>query len=75
MHEGVGRHLCGLCFDEKWDRRESEANQDLQSEPGDQIGIETEADPGREEGDSLLPFSIDEIRQSNDAGENSDKKS
>jgi len=46
----------------------------LQSEPIDQIGINTEADSGREEANPLLPFSIDEIRQSEDAGEYSDKQ-
>jgi len=39
-----------------------------------QIGVDAEADSGREEADPLLPFSIDEIRQSEDAGENSDKQ-
>jgi hypothetical protein len=63
-----------LQVDEKRGRRECETDEDLQSEPIDQIGINTEADSGREKANPLLPFSIDEIRQSEDAGENSDKQ-
>ena len=70
----LGGYQFGLEVDKKWDCRESKTDEDLQSEPLNQIGVDTEADSCREEGDSLLPFSINEVRQSNDAGENSDKE-
>ena len=70
----VGARLKLLQIDEKRDHHESETDEDLQSEPGHQVGEDTEADSGREEADPLLSFSINEIRQSDDAGENSDKE-
>jgi hypothetical protein len=51
------------------------ASPDLRSEPIDQIGVDTEAYSSREEADPFLPFSIDKVRQSENAGENSDKQS
>ena len=63
-----------LHVDEKRDRQKCDTDEDLQSEPIDQIGADTEAHTGREEANPLLPFSIDEIRQPEETGENPDKQ-
>jgi hypothetical protein len=64
-----------LQVDEERGRRQTDTDEDLQGEPRDQIGIDAEAHSGSEEGDPFLPFSIDEIRHSEDACENPDEQS
>ena len=71
LGKGATDQICRLKVDEKRGRRQSETDEDLQSEPVNQIRVDTEADSGREKADSLLSFSVDEIRESDDAGENS----
>jgi len=71
---GVNQKAKLLQIDKKWNRCQPETYQNLQQDPLNQIGVDAEAHSGREESDPFLPFTVDEVRQSEDAGENSDKE-
>ena len=64
-----------LQIDEERGRQKPETDEDLESNPVDEIGVYAKADTGSEEGDPLLLLSVDEIRHPDDTGDDSDEKS
>jgi hypothetical protein len=63
-----------LQVNKEWDHKQTQTDEDLESKPIDEVGVDAETDAGREEGDSLLTLPIDAIRHPDDTGNDSNKK-